>query len=484
MERPSLVEDALNAFQHGHYQTAKDILLGCQRCAACSEVLLLIGLRLRDYDLVWRAAVDLRETGETPDQRAIGEARMFYADVARNRTAEPFSQTTRPRTAVGKSEIALIHASIEWMRGSTDIKTLLSENPPQTLDQKIRRISIEAWIAELRGDIRRHAELLLNALSRALTGGLDAGAIMVLAHPVAALFREIDFGELAPHAEAILKKVPWGSVSTHDRFYGERAFAWRRALDGDFISALKHLDTAMLAAPDDLCRALSHIDSARIAVASNSHVHAQASIALAFAAFERVEWTAATHEEPLGLYGSLDILSVEPERARLLLDRAVAAVPTAALGIAHGSRLTAYRTFAEAAVATSPEEAYIKANAAYRLFIKCGYVFRASSAAVLAFEASGQRKWLERASELVTPYPRSILAMSLRQHAERPHGLTERRLQVLRGLCQGKTSQQVADSLCLSESTVRKHIGDLHRILGVTRRAELVLRAIELRLAA
>ncbi|MHB8177176.1 MAG: response regulator transcription factor [Vulcanimicrobiaceae bacterium] len=79
---------------------------------------------------------------------------------------------------------------------------------------------------------------------------------------------------------------------------------------------------------------------------------------------------------------------------------------------------------------------------------------------------------------------RSLFALAYRRYAELPHGLTERRLQVLRGVCAGKTSEQVATDLGLSESTVRKHIGDLHRILGVTRRAELVRRALELKLVA
>ncbi len=484
MQRPSLVEDALAAFQSGEYTKALGLLASCHPCGARADVLLRIALRQRDYDRVWAAARELRDLAASADQRAIGEAQMFFADVARNRTTAAFPETIHAATAVGGAEVALVRAMVEWMRGSTNIRGLFPENPPQTLDQKVRRVALEAWCAASRGDLQRQAELLLNALTRACQGNLDIGGIMLLAHPLAVLLREIELGEIGSYAEDVLRKVPWGRISLQDRYYGERAFAWRRALDGEYIAALTHLDAAMASAPDDLCRGVSHIDAARIALASDAHLHAEAAVELAFTAFERFDWEHASHEEPLGLFGAMDVLSRDRERAERLFQRAQQVMPTTALGVAHGPRLQAYRAFAEAMIAQSSETALERSKEAYRLFRRCGYVFRAASTALRAFEACGDRKWLERVGVVTDRYPRSLFALAYRRYAELPPGLTERRLQVLRGVCAGKTSEQVATDLGLSESTVRKHIGDLHRILGVTRRAELVRRALELKLVA
>lgn len=483
MQRPSLVEDAWSAFHYGDYPKSLDILARCEPSGARGRILLQLGLRQRDYKRVADAAAEMRALGTTLDERAIGEAYAFFALVAREDTNAELNLSTEHTKATTKAEIALVRANIAWMRGEKDLRRVLADNPPQTLDQRIRRISLEAWVQASGGNYRRQAELLLNALTRALDGGLDAGAIVILAHPLAVLLREIELGDLSAYAENLLRRVPWGRISVHDRYYGERALAWRRALEGEYVSALTHLDSAMSAAPDDLCRAVSHIDAARIAAASKATVHARASIELAFTAFERVDWSAAYREEPLGLFGSMDVLSCESERASALFQRAVRVNPTRALGLSHGPRLRAYRAFAESFVVES-EAALTSALEAYETFRRCGYVFRATASALRAYDLSGKRIWLERASLAAERYPRSLQALELQQRSSLPNGLTERRLQVLRAVCSGRTSAEVASDLKLSESTVRKHIAALHRILGVTRRPELVRRALELHLAA
>jgi len=52
--------------------------------------------------------------------------------------------------------------------------------------------------------------------------------------------------------------------------------------------------------------------------------------------------------------------------------------------------------------------------------------------------------------------------------------LTERELQVLRGMAAGRSNAQVARSLYLSEDTVKTHTRRLYRKLGVNDRAQAV----------
>jgi DNA-binding NarL/FixJ family response regulator len=53
-------------------------------------------------------------------------------------------------------------------------------------------------------------------------------------------------------------------------------------------------------------------------------------------------------------------------------------------------------------------------------------------------------------------------------------GLTERELQVLRGMSQGKSNSEIGKSLFLSEDTVKTHARRLFRKLGVSDRAQAV----------
>jgi DNA-binding NarL/FixJ family response regulator len=55
-------------------------------------------------------------------------------------------------------------------------------------------------------------------------------------------------------------------------------------------------------------------------------------------------------------------------------------------------------------------------------------------------------------------------------HADR-HGLTARELQVLRLVADGKSNRQIAEELCISDHTARRHLQNIFRKLGVASRA-------------
>ena len=59
-------------------------------------------------------------------------------------------------------------------------------------------------------------------------------------------------------------------------------------------------------------------------------------------------------------------------------------------------------------------------------------------------------------------------------------GLTQREAEVLRLVVRGHTNQEIAQSLFLSVSTVKKHVHNLIKKLGVSDRTQLAVKAIEL----
>ena len=57
--------------------------------------------------------------------------------------------------------------------------------------------------------------------------------------------------------------------------------------------------------------------------------------------------------------------------------------------------------------------------------------------------------------------------------AARAHGLTRREEEVLRLVAQGRTQPEIARELCLSRDTVKTHVRNLYRKMGVSGKAEL-----------
>ena len=79
------------------------------------------------------------------------------------------------------------------------------------------------------------------------------------------------------------------------------------------------------------------------------------------------------------------------------------------------------------------------------------------------------------------------VAMKLMQDLQKPKEdrlppettLTERELDVLRGIAQGLSNQEIGHQLVISEATVRSHVSSLLSKLGVTNRTQAALYAVE-----
>jgi DNA-binding NarL/FixJ family response regulator len=57
--------------------------------------------------------------------------------------------------------------------------------------------------------------------------------------------------------------------------------------------------------------------------------------------------------------------------------------------------------------------------------------------------------------------------------------LTQRELEILKGIVEGRTDRSIAESLFISEHTVRSHIKNLYRKLGVSSKAQAVAKAMQ-----
>ncbi len=100
-----------------------------------------------------------------------------------------------------------------------------------------------------------------------------------------------------------------------------------------------------------------------------------------------------------------------------------------------------------------------------------------SIAAAIAGGARGYLRWDATRTELVAALAHTLASSGVpapRPSADTGIRLTEREMQVLRGMSQGKSNGQIGRELYLSEDTVKTHARRLFRKLGVRDRAQAV----------
>lgn len=151
------------------------------------------------------------------------------------------------------------------------------------------------------------------------------------------------------------------------------------------------------------------------------------------------------------------------------------------IGSYAGERLDGSGAFRACAGAAIPLEGQIVAVAAAWVALQSQRPWRAAMStdearAVLEAEAASGR--------FDTAVVRTISGGMTKSQAEAPDNivLTEREIEVFRGISLGQTNKEVARALEISPSTVRTHVENVFRKLGCTTRAAATLKASTLRL--
>jgi two-component system, NarL family, response regulator LiaR len=73
----------------------------------------------------------------------------------------------------------------------------------------------------------------------------------------------------------------------------------------------------------------------------------------------------------------------------------------------------------------------------------------------------------------------TVLQELMRGSRKNQNGLTEREMEVLRQLAQGKTNKEIADMLVVSEETIKTHVGNILTKLQLAHRMQAVLYALK-----
>lgn len=106
----------------------------------------------------------------------------------------------------------------------------------------------------------------------------------------------------------------------------------------------------------------------------------------------------------------------------------------------------------------------------------CGYLIKDTPPARL-LEA------ITEANHGGAPMSTQIARMVVDSFKTKPHSdLTPREVEVLNQLCKGKSYRMIADTLFISEETVRRHIKNIYKKLEVSSKSEAVAKALKERL--
>ena len=79
--------------------------------------------------------------------------------------------------------------------------------------------------------------------------------------------------------------------------------------------------------------------------------------------------------------------------------------------------------------------------------------------------------------KIYTIYPNGVTKQAVEMGGDPlavKYGLSYREIEVLELLRKGATAKEVADTLCISENTVKRHAGNIYKKMGVSSKPQLI----------
>ena len=144
-----------------------------------------------------------------------------------------------------EAEIAFARALIAFIQGApTMCARSLHKALPQIPEQRIRYAQLRAWVYGLNEQFERQATHLLHALSLAQKKKSTAGYSRLLPNRSRLWCVKSSSANSGCTRNRCSSKFTWPAEQTTARFYTQRALAWRKALRGDWIPAMRLLDGA------------------------------------------------------------------------------------------------------------------------------------------------------------------------------------------------------------------------------------------------
>jgi DNA-binding CsgD family transcriptional regulator len=372
-------------------------------------------------------------------------------------------------------------AAEEWQKRSLADRSLRG---------KIRSEHLESFIFARRERYRDQAESLMKVLN--LIGDKREEFVedwYTAVHTLAGLAREIPFPEAAKRAKAEVDfDFEWSSDFAVSRFQALKGVAWCQALAGDELSCLRYLRLAQHVNVGRIWRTILYLDRSHFASIVGERQWAANEFSAAEDLAQDIAWDETSGDERVALLLLAELATVHaPKRAPFYIARFndLGKLRSNVHHFAFDDRLKAMAAYATGVVRLAGGDqlaAEEQLRFAWGTFDRIGYDARAASAAMALFRTTGKTRWLHLAEDKLERYPKSWLVRRLSEVSPnlKPAGNPLSKMQdtVTRLVCEGLSTDAIAERLSLSRNTVLNHLKVVYRKMDVRSREGLVIEAM------
>jgi DNA-binding CsgD family transcriptional regulator len=315
----------------------------------------------------------------------------------------------------------------------------------------------------------------------------------VASYTLAVLARELPIEAFGTRAKLeIDAEFSWPGDLGSYRFQALKGVAWCQALNGDELSCLRYLRFADHVASNDIWRVMLLCDRSYFASIVGEERWAANEFSAAEELADSVEWDRTSGEERVALLLLAELAARQmPKRAPYYLGRfnELGKLRSHLQHFAFDDRLAAMANFTSGIVreaAGENEAAQDHLRSAWTTFDRIGYAVRAARVASALYRVTKKSRWMHLAEDNLEHYPKSWLTQelpaSLPPSPANKSSLTKMQDHVMRLVCEGLSTDAMADRLKLSRNTVLNHLKAIYKKLGVNSREALVVTAMRDRL--
>ncbi len=311
-------------------------------------------------------------------------------------------------------------------------------------------------------------------------------------HTLSVLARELPLQEAAQMAkEAVDADVYWSEDFVVSRFQALKGVAWCQALAGDELSCLRYLRLAQHLRVSPVWQTILYLDRSHFASIVGEHQWAKNEFDAAVDVAEAIPWDETSGEERIALLLLAELATRHaPKSAPFYIARFnnLGKLRSNLQHFAFDERLQAMASYAAGIVKLSlgSDTAAEDLRDAWVVFDRIGYDARAALTALGLHRATNKSRWLHLAEDKLERYPNSWIARGLteipKQSNEERLPLSAMQESVTSLVCEGRSTDEIAEKLGISRNTVLNHLKVVYRKLGVNSRQGLVVEAHRRRL--
>lgn len=428
----------------------------------------------------------LRFEAEDESQRralmgtALGRCGMYEIATEELRVAGELAKSSQAR-----AQAAFFAAFHEWMLGDFDAAE--AQLPRHGADPYLAVTidDLRGWIAVGRRDFKTALKWFMSAFEAESRRGDDADRYVLarLAYSALAIVREFSHTPIAGQIESTLEGVEWTPSMQLSRFHILRHLAWVVAIEGNFSDTFRYLRHARDIAPSEAWRVSILCDIAYLALSVGEKRWSDNVADEARDIAGVVDWASTQHEERKGI---LFLAQIEANRDPARAQERMAtydSLPEPPPTISRDIRDTALEAFVRGCVSHAVGDtatAAFQYGQAFDIYHEIGFQWRAILCSLARGEVSHRREHFEYAALQLRTFPNSWLRLRVADTIavyENPISVrfTPAQLEVLQGLCEGKTYREIGEQTGRSTATVRDHLKEIRKITHTKNRSELIV---------